>query len=241
VRVALRPDVDQTVYIVPESGGILDIQHRERALVSEQLRDSCIATMKALAEIVEAKDTATRGHLDRTQRYGMTLAAEIDPQMARRPELAYGFFLHDIGKVGIPERVLCKPSPLTKAEWRVMRTHPVIGADIVRPIQFLAGALDIIMSHHERFDGGGYPFGLIGEQIPKEARIFAVADAFDAMTSDRPYREALGMDEALERIRQASGTQFDPLVVDAFLGLADDGQIGLLPGRLLSEPASIAV
>jgi HD-GYP domain-containing protein (c-di-GMP phosphodiesterase class II) len=241
VTVALRPDADQTVCILPESEAILDGRYLERVLVSARLRDSCIDTMKSLAEVVEAKDTATRGHLDRTQRYGMTLAAEIDPQMARRPELAFGFFLHDIGKVGIPERVLCKPSPLTESEWKVMRTHPVIGADIVRPIAFLAGAIDIIMSHHERFDGGGYPFGLTGEQIPKEARIFAVADAFDAMTSDRPYREALEMDEALERIRLASGTQFDPSVVDAFLGLAEDGQIGLLPGRLLSEPASIAV
>jgi HD-GYP domain-containing protein (c-di-GMP phosphodiesterase class II) len=252
--------------MVPESEGILDpvssvlsaqmavfareigtlyrtdkIQRRELEIASEELKDTCIATMKALAQVVEAKDTATRGHLDRTQSYGMTLASELDPAMVRRPELAYGFFLHDIGKVGIPERVLCKPSPLTEAEWQVMRAHPRIGADIVRPIPFLAGAMDIIMSHHERFDGGGYPQGLIGEQIPKEARIFAVADAFDAMTSDRPYREALDMDEALDRIRLGSGSQFDPCVVEAFLGLADDGQIGLLPGRLLSEPVSIAV
>jgi ribonuclease P protein subunit RPR2 len=217
------------------------IHRQELQAASAQLRDTCIATMKALAQVVEAKDTTTRGHLERTQLYGMTLAAKIDPQMAARPELAFGFFLHDIGKVGIPERVLCKPSRLTDAEWQVMRSHPIIGADIVRPIPFLAGAIDIIMSHHERFDGGGYPMGLKGEQIPVEARIFAVVDAFDAMTSDRPYRQALEMDDALERIAQAAGTQFDPYVVDAFLQLADDGQIGLLPGRLISEFDSVAV
>jgi HD-GYP domain-containing protein (c-di-GMP phosphodiesterase class II) len=130
---------------------------------------------------------------------------------------------------------------LTDAEWHVMRTHPMIGADIVRPIPFLAGAIDIIMSHHERFDGAGYPMGLEGEQIPAEARIFAVVDAFDAMTSDRPYREALDMDEALDRIRLGAGTQFDPNVVEAFLELAADGQIGLLPGRLLPQSAFVAV
>jgi HD-GYP domain-containing protein (c-di-GMP phosphodiesterase class II) len=266
VKVALRPDVGQTVLVVPQSEGIGDsanpvlaaqmaifareigalyrtdkVQRRELEIAAGQLRDTCIATMKALAQVVEAKDITTAGHLDRTQRYGMTLAAKIDPEMARRPELAFGFFLHDIGKVGIPERVLCKPSPLTDAEWHVMRTHPMIGAEIVRPIPFLAGAIDIIMSHHERFDGAGYPMGLEGEQIPAEARIFAVVDAFDAMTSDRPYREALDMDEALDRIRLGAGTQFDPNVVDAFLELAADGQIGLLPGRLLSQPAFIAV
>jgi len=252
--VALRPDASiesgnpiyaaQMAVFAREIGALYrtdKIHRRELEEASAQLRETCIATMKALAQVVEAKDLTTRGHLDRTQRYGMTLAARIDPRMARRPELEFGFFLHDIGKVGIPERVLCKPSPLTDAEWQVMRTHPMIGADIVRPIPFLAGAIDIIMSHHERFDGGGYPLGLTGEQIPAEARIFAVADAFDAMTSDRPYRDALEMDEALERIRLAAGTQFDPKVVEAFLQLADEGQIGLLPGRLVSEPVLVAV
>ncbi len=145
------------------------------------------------------------------------MAARVDPQLATRPEVAYGFFLHDIGKVGIPESVLCKPGPLTDDEWTIMRAHPAIGAQIVEPIRFLQGAVEIVFTHHERWDGAGYPTGLVGEQIPLAARVFAVADSFDAMTSDRPYRSALSFDQALEEIRRGAGTQFDPTVVEVVL------------------------
>ncbi|HXF36445.1 MAG TPA: HD-GYP domain-containing protein [Actinomycetota bacterium] len=192
----------------------------ERAL--QGLRDTYLATMKVLVQVVEAKDATTRGHLDRTQAYGMALARRIDPALAERPELAYGFFLHDIGKVGIPEAILRKRGPLSDAEWEVMRSHPTLGARIVEPMRFLGEAALVIRHHHERFDGTGYPGGLRGDAIPLPARIFAVADAFDAMTSDRPYRAPLPRERALGELAAARGTQFDPAVVDAFVDLVDE-------------------
>jgi len=207
--------------------GVLYQQERTRSRELEDalgaMQETCVATMTALAQVVEAKDTTTRGHLDRTHRYGMALAERVDPELAARPEVGYGFFLHDIGKVGIPEAILCKPGPLDGAEWDTMRAHPSIGARIVEPIRFLADAVEIVRSHHERWDGRGYPSGLAGLAIPLAARIFAVADSFDAMTSDRPYRRAMPIDRAVGEIRGASGTQFDPVVVAVFLELVDEG------------------
>lgn len=197
-----------------------DLQH---ALTS--LEETYLATMTSLAQVVEAKDETTRGHLDRTTKYGMALAERIDPALAAEPELAHGFFLHDIGKVGIPEHILGKAGPLDDEEWSVMRSHPLIGAQIVEPIRFLEGAVDVIRHHHERFDGRGYPEGLEGDDIPIAARIFAVADSFDAMTSDRPYRDALAIDRALDEISGGAGTQFDPAVVTEFLDLMQDHRI----------------
>ena len=190
-------------------------------------------TMKAFAQVVEAKDSCTRGHLDRTQRYGMAIANAMAPELAARPEVAYGFFLHDIGKVGVPEQVLRKPGPLDAREWDVMRSHPTIGAQIIEPIRFLGEAVEIVRSHHEWFDGSGYPIGLAGEQIPLAARIFAIADSFDAMTSDRPYRSALPMEVAVGEIRDGAGTQFDPQAVAAFLGLVDEGGIAVDDGDMV--------
>lgn len=191
------------------------------------MQETCAATMTALAQVVEAKDVTTRGHLDRTHRYGIALAERVDPQLAARPEVGYGFFLHDIGKVGIPESILCKPGPLDEDEWDIMRMHPAIGARIVEPIRFLADAVEIVRSHHERWDGRGYPSRLAGEEIPAAARVFAVVDSFDAMTSDRPYRRALPLERAVDEIREGAGTQFDPTVVIAFLELVDEGILRL--------------
>jgi HD-GYP domain-containing protein (c-di-GMP phosphodiesterase class II) len=192
---------------------------RELEHALDSVRDTAVATMAALAEIVEAKDHTTKGHLDRTYRLGTRLAAQVDPELAARPEVGYGFFLHDIGKVGIPEAVLCKPGPLDLEEWKVMRAHPEIGARIVEPIRFLADAVEIVRAHHERWDGKGYPSGLAGEAIPLAARIFSVVDSFDAMTSDRPYRRAMSRARALDQIREGSGTQFDPEVAATFLDM----------------------
>jgi HD-GYP domain-containing protein (c-di-GMP phosphodiesterase class II) len=208
------------------------LRSRELEVALAGARDTYVATMKALARVVEAKDATTRGHLDRTQAYGLALARRVDPVLAARPEVAYGFFLHDIGKVGVPERVLSKPGPLTDDEWELMRAHPSIGAQIVEPIQFLGSAVEIVRSHHEWFDGRGYPRGLRGEQIPLAARIFSVADSFDAMTSDRPYRRALPVEHALDEVRTGTGTQFDPVVVEAFLELWGSGEIALDRGQV---------
>jgi HD-GYP domain-containing protein (c-di-GMP phosphodiesterase class II) len=207
------------------------VRTRELEHALETARETYVATMKSLAHVVEAKDPTTRGHLDRTAHYGLALARKVDPALAERPEIAYGFFLHDIGKVGIPESILCKTTPLTELEWVVMRSHPNQGARIVEPIPFMGEAVEIVRSHHERFDGTGYPRGLRGHDIPLSARIFAIADSFDAMTSDRPYRSALTTEAAVAEILAGSGTQFDPVCVEAFEALVEEDESFVLAGR----------
>lgn len=195
-------------------------QASKEALLGQALRerdDAYLGAIQTLAFLVEAKDEVTRRHLDRSYRYGLRLAGMIDPSLARDPQLAYGFLLHDIGKVGIPERILTKEGPLAPAEWTAMKAHPMIGARIVAPIRFLGRAVDVIRCHHELFDGSGYPQRLSGEQIPLSARIFTVIDVFDALTTDRPYRAAVSNHEAIDEIARGSGTRYDPTVVEAFL------------------------
>ncbi len=247
VRYRAAPMLNETLQLDAGRGGASDPEHSavqaqllvfarelgqlyylERARSAElervlqDLQETYLATMKTLAQVVEAKDLTTRGHLDRTHSYGLALARRIDPALAGLPELGYGFFLHDIGKVGIPEAILRKTGPLSGDEWDVMRTHPTIGAQIVAPIRFLGSAVEVIRRHHERFDGDGYPGGLRGSEIPLAARIFSVADSFDAMTSDRPYRTALAVERALTEIEDGAGSQFDPDVVEAFLAMMEE-------------------
>jgi HD-GYP domain-containing protein (c-di-GMP phosphodiesterase class II) len=151
----------------------------------------------------------------------LLLAAEVAPELTADPELEYGFLLHDLGKIGVPDAILMKPGPLTRREMEEMRYHPILGEKIVAGIPYLNGvARQVVAAHHERWDGGGYPRGLAGPRIPLSARIFAVADAFDAMTNDRPYRKALTFQISVSEIVQGSGTQFDPALVDAFVELA---------------------
>jgi len=217
---------EQLIVFARELGDLYRLE-RTRSAELEQvlasLQETYLATMKSLATVIEAKDQTTRGHLDRTQAYGLALARRIAPRLAEHPTIGYGFFLHDIGKVGIPEHILCKAGPLSVDEWTVMRNHPIIGAQIVAPIAFLADAVELIRHHHERFDGTGYPDGLAGEEIPLAARVFSVADSFDAMTSDRPYRDSIGVERALAEIRGGGGTQWDPEVVRVFVQMIEDG------------------
>ncbi len=173
-------------------------------------------------------DPLTLGHLDRTQRLGMILAHRVDPAMAARPEVRWGFYLHDIGKARIPGEVLGKPGPLSEEEWIVMRAHPEIGARLLAAVPELSGAVEIVRCHHERWDGTGYPGRLRGRRIPLSARVFALADSFDAMTTDRPYRAALPVEFALDEIRDGAGTQFDPAVVEVFLAMVDEGALSEL-------------
>ena len=187
----------------------------------DALQANYLATVRTLAFIVEAKDASTREHLERTHDYARALARIVTGDEPG-PDLSYGFLLHDVGKVGIPESILCKPGPLTPEEYEVMKTHPLIGVQIVAPIAFLGGAVDVIRCHHERWDGRGYPDGLAGERIPLGARIFSVCDTFDAMTSDRPYRRAQPFEAAVEEIERHAGSQFDPEVVRAFVRLCEE-------------------
>jgi HD-GYP domain-containing protein (c-di-GMP phosphodiesterase class II) len=199
----------------------------ERARAAEleetlrRLEESYLDMAKTLAFVVEAKDPTTRAHLDRTHDYATALAQVVDADLASDHCLRYGFLLHDVGKVGVPEAILNKPGPLDEEEWLVMRMHPDMGVQMVSGIKSLGPAVEVIRSHHERWDGRGYPSGLAGEQIPLSARIFSVCDAFDAMTSDRPYRRALRFEHAVERIVAGMGTQFDPAMAEAFVSIAN--------------------
>jgi HD-GYP domain-containing protein (c-di-GMP phosphodiesterase class II) len=186
-----------------------------------QLRASCEATVRALADAVEARDAYTARHAERVSAYGLEIARACRMDAAEDPDLEFGFLLHDIGKIAISDAILYKPGRLTEDERDAMRRHPVIGEDIVRGIDFLAGARQVVRSHHERWDGAGYPDRLAGERIPLAARVFAVADTFDALTSDRPYRAASSFRQARRVIAEAAGTQFDPEVAEAFDDIAD--------------------
>jgi ribonuclease P protein subunit RPR2 len=171
----------------------------------------------ALADAVEAKDPGTGLHAQRVQHYALTLTEVVDRSLLDDPSLEYGFLLHDIGKIGIADHVLNKPGPLTAGERALIELHPMIGAEILAGVALLQGeGVEVVRSHHERWDGAGYPDGLVGEEIPLGARIFALADALDAMTSDRPYRSALRWDDAMDEILGQDGAQFDPQVVRAF-------------------------
>jgi HD-GYP domain-containing protein (c-di-GMP phosphodiesterase class II) len=174
-----------------------------------------IATVRALATAVEAKDAYTGGHLSRVTAYGIEVCKAIGGDLAELPGLQYAFLLHDLGKIGVPDAVLNKAGPLTDDEWALMRQHPAIGLRILEGVPHMDVVREVVYSHHENWDGGGYPEGLCGLAIPPVARVFAAVDAFDAITSDRPYRAGASLDEALGRLRAASGTQFAPDAVEA--------------------------
>jgi hypothetical protein len=175
------------------------------------------ATVSALCQAVETKDFYTRGHSDRVSRGSVMIAKEIGMHGERVEALRYAGMLHDVGKLGVPTRVLQKTGKLTDEEYAAIQLHPMRGLEIVREIGFLDEALAGIMHHHERIDGRGYPMGLAGDEIPEFARVLAVADAFDSMTSTRSYRGARPVAEAIEELRKWSGSQFDPAFVDAFV------------------------
>jgi putative nucleotidyltransferase with HDIG domain len=175
------------------------------------------ATMAALCQAVETKDFYTRGHSERVSRGATLLARQIGMGAERVEAIRYAGMLHDVGKLGVPTKVLQKTGPLTEEELTAIQLHPMRGLEIVRQIGFLTEALDGIMHHHERMDGQGYPMGLAGDEIPEFARVIAVADAFDSMTSTRSYRGARSVEEAVAELRKCSGLQFDPVLVDAFI------------------------
>lgn len=199
-------------------------QEQRLGTLLEELHTDYLSIVETLALVVEAKDPYTANHLERCKRYGVALASRVDPALLS-PQLQYGFLLHDVGKIGIPEAILMKPGTLTPEEMKVMRTHPLIGVQIVGPMRRVLDqvTLEVIRHHHERFDGEGYPDGRKGPDVPLSARIFSVVDSFDAMTTDRPYRRALPPEEALERLRQGAGRQFDPDIVKEFEALMAQG------------------
>lgn len=187
----------------------------------QQIERSYEDTLQALGAAIDLRDNETAGHSQRVCRYSLEIARALGSSDKELESLARGAYLHDIGKLGIPDGILLKPGPLTADERRLMQQHVQIGFDLVKDIPFLADAAEIILAHHERFDGGGYPLGLKGEGVLLNARIFAVADALDAITSDRPYRRASSFEVARETIRGSSGSHFDPQVVNVFLNIPE--------------------
>ena len=182
----------------------------------DNLQQAYLETIRALVQAVEAKDAYTRGHAERVARYSVAIGEELNLDRDYLENIQVAAILHDIGKIGIPEKVLTKPGRLTEEEFMVMKGHPLRGQEILKPVKFAQEIIAGVYYHHERLDGLGYPSGLKGEQLPLIARILAVADAFDAMTSNRPYRSSLSYQYALEELVRCSGGQFDPLIVEAF-------------------------
>jgi putative nucleotidyltransferase with HDIG domain len=194
-------------------GGLLAaFEHEER--VQRLYRE----TLASLSNALEAKDAVTSQHTEEVVRLAVAVAAELDLDLHAVQSVELGAVLHDIGKVRVPEAILNKPGPLTDEEWEVMRTHPEVGEQILRPIQSLQAILPIVRHHHERWDGTGYPDALAGRAIPLGARIVAVCDAYRAMTEDRPYRTALSEAEARSELERGAGGQFDAECVQALLG-----------------------
>jgi response regulator RpfG family c-di-GMP phosphodiesterase len=203
----------QLIMYARDLASIAKAERRQRRLVQDAYRE----TAMALADAVDVRDRATGLHAQRVRRYALGLAEAVDPSLLADPSLEYGFLLHDVGKIAISDQILLKAGPLNEEERDLLRLHPMIGAQILRNVAMLHGSgLEVVRSHHERWDGAGYPDGLAGEQIPLAARVFAVVDTLDAMTSDRPYREALDWDDAVEEILAQSGRQFDPSIVELF-------------------------
>ena len=193
-------------------------QERARA---QELRRSYIATVRALSNAVEARDAYTGKHAERVAAYGMELARCCGLAVEDSPQIEFGFLLHDVGKVAVPDAILFKSGSLTEEEYSLVRRHPVIGSEILRDVDFLGEGKLVVRHHHERWDGTGYPDGLAGDAIPLAARVFAVADALDALTTDRPYRPASSFAVAREEVLRGAGTQFDPVVVAAYRQIPD--------------------
>lgn len=195
---------------------------QERSRLHEDLENNTIEMTESLASALESRDGTTGEHISRSQTLSEDLARQLGLSAWEIRSARFAAVLHDIGKIGVPDAILNKPGKLDEWEWEVMRRHPEIGARILAGISGFERVAAAVVAHHERFDGGGYPRGLAGEEIPVEARIIAAVDAYDAMTNDRPYRKAMSHEAAIRELEKGSGTQFDPVVVEAL-------------GRLLQE------
>ncbi len=208
-----RAPEEQLLLYARDLRHLLEIERGQRVLLQKAYQE----TVGALASALESKDTGTRAHSQRVQRYAIELAAGLAPELSTDQSAQYGFLLHDVGKIGIPDNVLLKPDSLTEQEESLMRTHTVLGEQMLGGVAFLHGpGLQVVRHHHERWDGQGYPDGLVRADIPLSARVFAVADALDAMTTDRPYRKAHTWEFARVEIGSEAAHQFDPDVVEAF-------------------------
>lgn len=216
----------------------IDALYEETTAMNDELENlilennkSYFETVKSLTNAIEAKDSYTRGHSERVKEYSMGIASMLELSSQELHELEFGSILHDIGKIGIPETVLNKRGRFTDEEYRIMKEHPRIGYEILKDVHFLHQSLNIILEHHERMDGEGYPYGLKGKEISLLGRIVCVADAYDAMTSSRPYRSnPLSREKAMEVMINNKGTQFDGEIVDAFVNWLEKNEEEIIAG-----------
>jgi len=219
-----RPLVDSSGRVVGVLGIAVDVTARERAMTdleatNRALTNAYDSTLEGWVRALDLRDRETEGHTRRVTKLTVELARRVGVPEDELVHVRRGALLHDIGKIGIPDAVLKKPGPLDEDEWKLMRQHPVWAHEMISAVDFLQPALDIPYCHHERWDGEGYPRGLAGESIPLSARVFAVIDVWDALRSDRPYSEAWDEDRVLAHLREQAGGQFDPAVVEEFLGM----------------------
>jgi HD-GYP domain-containing protein (c-di-GMP phosphodiesterase class II) len=216
-RDAQREGFDQEKINLARSIGDQTASALKRVELFREIEDAYLQTVLALANAVDAKDSYTADHGQRMGTIAQMLGQELSMKGQQLDELRYSAILHDVGKIGIPDSILQKPGALNKEEWAQMYEHPIIGEQIVSPIQHLADASSLVRHHHERFDGTGYPDRLAGEDIPKGARILAVVDAYCAMIDERVYKEAISHEDALDELVRNAGTQFDPDIVVVFI------------------------
>ncbi len=220
---------------------MLELDHLRKHLQSEvedqtkKIEMMSLQTVRALANAIDAKDSYTIGHSERVSEYAALIAAEMGWNETDVDNLRFKALLHDVGKIGVPDSILNKPTRLSDMEYDVIKTHPSIGADILSTVTVIPGADQVAKYHHERYDGKGYPDGLAGESIPLEARIVGIADAYDAMSSDRCYRKKLSREEMRQQFVQGRGTQFDPEMLDAFLHMFDENRLKLTKENLAKD------
>jgi putative nucleotidyltransferase with HDIG domain len=195
----------------------------ENARLYHNIRDNYLKTVRGFALAVEAKDRYTHGHSENVMKYTVVLARELGLKAQEIEQIKYAGLLHDVGKIGVKETILNKPGRLTPEEFDEIKRHPELGARIISDVPFLKSLSPLVRHHHEWFAGGGYPDGIAHDQIPYGARILSVADAFEAMTSDRPYRKSMPLERAMEIMEKEKGSQFDPSIVDVFLKIIDQG------------------
>ncbi len=235
VRARVRQALEKRRLILENRGYQISLEMRV-AEQSRRLESLFLASIQSLADALEVKDQYTHGHSLRVSRYSVAIAEVIGMSAADIQQIELGGRVHDIGKIGVRETVLNKPGPLTDDEYRHIMTHPVVGWRILSPLlRDVPMSLNIVRGHHERYDGSGVPDELVGDAIPFEARIVAVADTFDAMTSVRPYRPGVPLADTLAELRRCSGAQFDPQCVAAFCEAFDSGAIELSPGGALAR------